>query len=337
MTDQLIILNRRNGYGGEGFFKFEDGYKKMTVAFKDTDQKPAMLYIDGNIMHFEKNSILRCASPVQSVPSNCGIFMCDENSACNILFCGDEDLICRDFSAKTGLKSVAELAIKATPLQNEPETGKPAHTAKEVSAVNYNAGENAKENSVLKDGNAVAITDENSVPQKGNASAASDENSAPKDINANATANKNSASSSHNVCENAVRALSANSSEIELSVPPAHDFSMPVNLKDEPNSFWDVNKEEFLSIFSSSPEDDCLSTLIPGSKWVSRENYVLGIIYDEYSSPMYLCYGFSLPWSETPPESLEGYSQWIPRDCTRPHENGYWVVYVNARTGERVR
>lgn len=315
MTDQLIILNRRNGYGGEGFFKFEDGYKKMTVAFKDTDEKPAMLYIDGNILPFEKKSILRTVSPVQSAPNNCGIFIHNENSACNILYCGDKDFICRDFSAKTGLKSVAEFEVNITPLQEKRETdGEKENSATE----NNNADGSKKVISVLKDGDKGLTADKSSTAK--DAKTGTTENSVP---------------SAHTACESA--ASNAKSTESGFPIPPAPDFSVSVSKTEEPHSFWDVNKEEFLSIFSSSPEDGCLSNLIPGSKWVKCENYVLGIIYDEYSSPMYLCYGFSLPWSETPPESLEGYSQWIPRDCTRPHENGYWVVYVNAKTGERVR
>ena len=90
-----------------------------------------------------------------------------------------------------------------------------------------------------------------------------------------------------------------------------------------------------------NPEEEEMNLLIPGSKWVRiREDdvaYIMGIIYDEDGTPMYLCYGFPEPWSENPPENLEGYSQWIPLDCAHPHDQGYWVIYINAKTGERVR
>ena len=82
-----------------------------------------------------------------------------------------------------------------------------------------------------------------------------------------------------------------------------------------------------------------MSALIPGSKWVKIDGgeYIMGIIYDENSSPMYLCYGFPAFWSEEPPEKIDGYCQWIPENCSSPHERGYWVIYVNAVTGERVK
>ena len=106
-----------------------------------------------------------------------------------------------------------------------------------------------------------------------------------------------------------------------------------------PDNFWDCNKESFMEILNNNPENLTLSALIPGSVWVdiTDENYIFGIIYDENNFPMYLCYGFSLPWSETPPENLEGYCQWIPLDFLAPHDEGFWVIYINAKTGERVR
>ncbi len=106
-----------------------------------------------------------------------------------------------------------------------------------------------------------------------------------------------------------------------------------------PESFWDCNEEKFNELFKNNPENKNLTGLIPGSKWVNVEadGYVLGIIYDENNLPMYICYGFPLPWGEEPPEKLEGYCQWIPIDCTRPHDDGYWVIYINAKTGERIK
>lgn len=105
------------------------------------------------------------------------------------------------------------------------------------------------------------------------------------------------------------------------------------------DSFWDCNKESYLEILDKNPENQILNQLIPGSRWVNviEDNYAFGVIYDENDIPMYLCYGFSLPWSETPPEKLEGYCQWIPLDFLMPHEEGYWVIYINANTGERVK
>ena len=257
MLDELIILNGCGDYGGEGFFKFEDGFTKMTVAFKDTAQMPAMWYADGAYGTFEKKTIVHTGSPVKSKPENCGIFVLQDDSAYIILCCGGKESVCRGFSAATGRKVKDKIEEK---VENE-------------KAASAEMAESVPESEVKE------------VPQPDTAAAM---------------------------------------------------FAQPAKI---PETFWDINEKDFNRIFETSPEETYMSSLIPGSKWVRRdeENYILGIIYDEYSNPLFLCYGFVLPWSEEPPEKLDGYSQWIPKDCTHPHDDGYWVVYINAKTGERVR
>ena len=109
--------------------------------------------------------------------------------------------------------------------------------------------------------------------------------------------------------------------------------------KETPNTFFDCNKEKFNEILYNNPPNEELRMLIPESKWVDvkEENYTFGIIYDENASPLYICYGFNLGWSEEPPQNLEGYCQWIPLDCNDPHGDGLWVIYINALTGERLK
>ncbi|MBE7092610.1 MAG: hypothetical protein E7365_05485 [Clostridiales bacterium] len=106
-----------------------------------------------------------------------------------------------------------------------------------------------------------------------------------------------------------------------------------------PNSFFDCNKEKFNDLLYNNPVNESLMALIPESKWVDvlEENYTFGIIYDENNIPLYICYGFDLGWSEDPPKKLEGYSQWIPLDCSDPQNKGLWVIYINAQTGERLK
>lgn len=76
-------------------------------------------------------------------------------------------------------------------------------------------------------------------------------------------------------------------------------FSVP---RQEPNTYWDCNEASFLKMLEENPEEEEMNLLIPGSKWVRiREDdvaYIMGIIYDEDGTPMYLCYGFPEPWSE---------------------------------------
>ena len=128
--------------------------------------------------------------------------------------------------------------------------------------------------------------------------------------------------------------------EAEAEAEESEVLDVPIITNDTPpDSFFDCNKQTYEDIFKNYDENVELSQLIPGSKWanVTDENYVFGIIYDEDNIPLYLCYGFPLPWCETPPEKLEGYCQWIPVDFLSPHDDGYWVIYINAKTGERVR
>lgn len=115
------------------------------------------------------------------------------------------------------------------------------------------------------------------------------------------------------------------------------DFIAPPS--EIPESFFDCNKDKFNEILSLNQPNQILMDLIPESKWVDvpDENYTFGIIFDENDSPLYICYGFKLGWSEEPPEKLEGYSQWIPLDYNDPQGNGLWVIYINAQTGERLK
>lgn len=109
--------------------------------------------------------------------------------------------------------------------------------------------------------------------------------------------------------------------------------------ENEPDTYWQCNGKAFLEKFEKGKEEKELSVLIPGSRWCkpSDEEYIMGIIFDENEEPMYLCYGFENMWTEEPPKDFEGYSQWIPKNFADPHEEGYWVIYINAVTGERVK
>ena len=117
------------------------------------------------------------------------------------------------------------------------------------------------------------------------------------------------------------------------------EFTALLSENDEPQTFWQCNAKTFLEKLAAGEKEEELSSLIPGSRWSKPENeeYVMGVIFDENEDPMYLCYGFENVWSETPPEDFEGYSQWIPKNFADPHAEGYWVIYINALTGERVK
>ena len=113
-------------------------------------------------------------------------------------------------------------------------------------------------------------------------------------------------------------------------------------LEIEPNqTFFEAISDQVEDLFNSYPSEPHLEDLIPNSKWVKidYENngnfYVLGLIYEDISLK-YVCYGVPGEYSETPPAELDGYSQWLPLDLSDPENNGYWVVYQDALTGESV-
>ena len=60
--------------------------------------------------------------------------------------------------------------------------------------------------------------------------------------------------------------------------------------------------------------------------------YVLGLIYDGFDLK-YICYGVPGEY-ENAPKHL-GECQWLPLNPASPSD-GYWVIYQDAATGDRV-
>ena len=113
-----------------------------------------------------------------------------------------------------------------------------------------------------------------------------------------------------------------------------------LNLTDNDN-FYDNIAEQIEDLFSKYPAETDLETLIPNSKWakIDYENngnhYVLGLIYEDISLK-YICYGVPGVYSDTAPNGLDNYTQWLPTNVNQPTENGYWVMYQDALTGESI-
>ncbi len=114
------------------------------------------------------------------------------------------------------------------------------------------------------------------------------------------------------------------------------------NLELEPTeTFFEAISEQVEDLFNSYPSEPNLEALIPNSKWVKIDyenngnHYVLGLIYEDITLK-YICYGVPGQYSATPPAELDGYSQWLPLNANEPENNGYWVVYQDALSGESV-
>ena len=285
MTDSLIVLNSNENFGGEGFFKFENGYRNMMVCFQKISRGGRYMWAaaDTALVCGEfppGKTVVSVRSALRGKPKKCGIFFIEDGKAYPVLAWGAQKEFLVEFCRQNQLE-VGDIPSASTAAVEEPLVDSAAAVPAEP------VSEPAEPVSAVE----IAPTEE----------------PAP---------------------------AAAQESESEA----AEVFAVP---RQEPNTYWDCNEASFLKMLEENPEEEEMNLLIPGSRWVRiREDgveYIRGIIYDEDGTPMYLCYGFPEPWSENPPENLEGYSQWIPLDCAHPHDQGYWVIYINAKTGERVR
>ena len=106
------------------------------------------------------------------------------------------------------------------------------------------------------------------------------------------------------------------------------------------HDFYEMIAEQLNELFDKYPRDHTLENLIDNSKWVKLKHddnkyYVVGIIYNN-NDIKYICYGVPGNYSKEPPTELKNYSQWLPTDITNPFDNGYWVMYQDADTGENI-
>jgi len=114
-----------------------------------------------------------------------------------------------------------------------------------------------------------------------------------------------------------------------------------INKNGAEHKFYSMIAEQLDELFDKYPKEENLEKLVDNSRWVkinTEENdkfYVVGIIYDN-DDIKYICYGVPGDYYTEPPMELKGYSQWLPVDTTNPYNNGYWVMYQNADTGENV-
>ncbi len=320
---ELMILKTVNDNIKEAFVKLEDN-NTVTVGF--VGKKGRYLFVEDDLYEFDSRPIIRFKK--STLPKNCGIFLIEDDKAYTACYSGDLGQIKSKLNQAKGYTVLDRKENKEVP---DPK----ATSTKESASVKKNTP-------MTEDLTAESDTffTKNTLD---NDACTSEENAIKNAL----VTNTYTAEEASSVAEKEVEPDASlefepdeednkEESEYKSNVLP-EDFLAPQ--KKAPESFWDCNEDKFNGLFSNYPENENLTGLIPGSKWVDIEDegYVFGVIYDENNSPMYICYGFPLPWDEEPPERLEGYCQWIPVNCTRPHDDGYWVIYINAKTGERIK
>ena len=124
----------------------------------------------------------------------------------------------------------------------------------------------------------------------------------------------------------------------------------PYRLLDEKNAsqsqdeqltdFFLSKEQDVMRLFRKYPEYTQLKGVFPDSKWVKinytkKDFYVVGII-NENGKRKYLCYGIPSKYSPTPPESLQGYSTFIPLSIFDTHGDGFFMMFQECSSGKCV-
>lgn len=124
-------------------------------------------------------------------------------------------------------------------------------------------------------------------------------------------------------------------SEIENEIDNA------INKDNSSHKFYNMISSQIDELFEKYPREFNLEKLIDDSQWVKinhdydNKYYVVGIIYED-NDIKYICYGVPGKYNQERPMELVGYSQWLPTDVKDPYNNGYWVMYQDADTGENI-
>ena len=98
--------------------------------------------------------------------------------------------------------------------------------------------------------------------------------------------------------------------------------------------------DKISELFGKFPEEESLSGIVADSKWIGinyegDKNYVVGVI-KENGSPRYICYGVRGKYGEKP-EELGNYCSFIPASLFQPKADGFWVMYQDADTGDKIK
>ena len=146
---------------------------------------------------------------------------------------------------------------------------------------------------------------------------------------------------SHEVAQTASMADLFENSDDEINRQIDSELNKIPNENSKEHKFYSMIADQLEELFDKYPREIGLQNLVENSRWVkitdedNDRNYVVGIIYLD-NDIKYICYGVPGSYYSEPPRELKNYSQWLPSDATNPYENGYWVMYQDADTGENV-
>lgn len=104
-------------------------------------------------------------------------------------------------------------------------------------------------------------------------------------------------------------------------------------------SFYEQAAPQIDKLFRDNPHHAELEKLLPDTRWVrvdfdGKSYYAVGLIG---ARPDFVGYAVPAAYTPEPPEELDGYAVWVPRDPAAPAGDGYWVMYQDAVTGASVK
>ncbi len=108
-------------------------------------------------------------------------------------------------------------------------------------------------------------------------------------------------------------------------------------------TFYEQVKSQIDALFNKYEPCEELGQIIPFSKWVKivydkdGNFYVLGLIFDGNGRVVYICYGMPSKDSSSPPDELENYSCFVPKNIAYPDKEGYFVVCQDGETGKTLK
>lgn len=329
MKTNVMILPAQNGFSGDGFVKREG--TGLTVCLRGESEGEVWWCTkdEAHELTERRGGVRLYRGPAESgMPAGGAVIALRGQQAVCLLGIGDHRRLTEDFAKKRGLTAAKPSPVRA------------AAPVDALSAAAFPSMENREETAENATPNAISPESAEAVPEpipQESAAEAEPEPIPPKSA-ADAVPEPIPQESAAEAVPEPIPQEIVNPTKAEEPVP-AVVWAPPEPLT-PPASFWECNAAAMEQLFLEHPAEEELAMLIPGSRWAQVENdgapYIVGTIYDDDREPLFLCYGFPMPWSENPPEALEGYSQWVPKDFSHPRDDGYWMIYVNARTGERV-
>ena len=121
------------------------------------------------------------------------------------------------------------------------------------------------------------------------------------------------------------------------------DIEKLIDEEMDEGNFYELIKEQIDDLFARFPRNETLESIVDNSKWVTinyddvQNDYVVGLLYDEEGKLEFVAYGVPGNIDNQPPSQIIEYSQWLPLDPKKPNEEGYWVMFQDAMTGDSVR